>query len=253
MLSLQENNSSSSKQVDPLAAETTPAQKGVVNSTDLDVFAMQCCHDFWEGAYRSEMAYRRQSRPPSSQELIFASPYEQGKASSPSQILQHSSPSTFSKVIAVLALTFICSNDECYLYQAIAQLVDLIRSKAFSVISEDDLSNILGENNTSSYSTSNNIDSYGSSDGKKGSIRRDYRDSSNGEVVISVGLNLDSMVDLMVDPEEECGWTDALSSGDNNFRDDSLHTTNSTDLHPPSRNSSQQRVSEEENDSNIFL
>ena len=106
MLSLQENNSSSSKQVDPLAAETTPsqAQTGVVNSTDLDVFAMQCCHDFWEGAYRSEMAYRRQSRPPSSQELIFASPYEKGKASSPSHILQHSSPSTSSKVMAVLVL-----------------------------------------------------------------------------------------------------------------------------------------------------
>lgn len=105
----------------------------------------------------------------------------------------------------------------------IAQLVDLIRSKASSVISEEDLSSILGESSSS-------IDS------NKGSLNH------NGSM--GVGLDLD-----LLDPEES-NWID------NNLRADPLGIavgTNPLDLHPSNRSSSKQGITEEENGSNIFL
>lgn len=116
-----------------------------------------------------------------------------------------------------------------FICQAIAKLVDLIRSKASSFISEEDLSSILGDITTSnSVSKTSSLDHNGS---------------------MGVGLDLE-----LLDPEES-KWIDALPSSDNNLRDDPLGISNLMDFYPPStRSSSKQEIAEEENDSNnIFL
>lgn len=112
------------------------------------------------------------------------------------------------------------------IYQAIAKLVGLIRSKASSVISEEDLSSILGEITTSN-SNSNSVSKTGSLD-------------HNGSM--GVGLDLELLID-------------ALPSSDNNLRDDPLGISNLMDYYLPStRSSFKQEIAEEENNSNnIFL
>lgn len=105
-LSLQEDNITNSQQVDPVAVEAS-AHTGVLNGADLDVFAMQCSNDFWEGAYRTEIAKRRQCQSPSSQELIFRSPYENSRKSPNAQTTQHPNGGAHSSNSQVVCYSYI--------------------------------------------------------------------------------------------------------------------------------------------------